>query len=282
VTSFDGAQRHERFGQAQLPAVLSRAHLAWCHAELGTFAKGITCGEEGIQIGEAIAHPASLITAYHNLGRLYLCKGDLPRALPLLERAVGLCQDANFPVMFPATAATLGAAYVMAGRIDDAVQLLTQAMEQATATKRGAGLARCSLSLGETQMLAGRLEESHALAERALTLAREHQERGYQVYALRLLGEIAARREPPERNQAEDYYHQALTLAEELGMRPLVAHCHLGLGTLYARTGQHKQARAALSTATDLHRAMDMTFWLPQVEAALTRVAHKKPWRSKR
>jgi predicted ATPase len=277
VTSFDGAQRRERFGQAQLPAVLSRAHLAWCHAELGTFAEGSTLGEEGIRIGEAVAHPASLITAYHNLGRLCLCKGDLPRALPLLERAVGLCQNTNFPVMFPATATTLGAAYTLAGRIDDAVLLLTQAIEQATTMKRGAGLARCRLSLGEAQMLAGRLEEARALAERALTLARQHQERGYQVYALRLLGEIAARRGPPAREQAADYYHQALTLADELGMRPLVAHCHLGLGTLYAKTGQHEQARAALSTATDLYRAMDMTFWLPQVEAAFARVAHKKP-----
>ena len=55
-------------------------------------------------------------------------------------------------------------------------------------------------------------------------------------------------------------------------MRPLVAHCHLGLGTLYAATGRAEQARAALTTAIDLYRAMDMTFWLPQAEAALAQV----------
>jgi Flp pilus assembly protein TadD len=55
-------------------------------------------------------------------------------------------------------------------------------------------------------------------------------------------------------------------------MRPLVAHCHLGLGTLYARTGQRQQARTALATAIDLYRAMDMTLWLPQAEAALAQV----------
>ena len=135
--------------------------------------------------------------------------------------------------------------------------------------------ALCRLSLGEAQLLAGRLEEAHALAERALALAREHQERGHQAYALRLLGEIAARREPPEVEPAEAHYHQALALAEELGMRPLQAHCHHGLGTLYATTGQREQARAALSTAIELYRAMDMTFWLPQTEAALAQVEER-------
>ena len=121
-------------------------------------------------------------------------------------------------------------------------------------------------------MLAGHLEEAHALAEHALALAREHQERGHQAYALRLLGEIAARREPPESDQAGDYYRQALALAEELGMRPLVAHCHLGLGKLYAKRGRRAEARADLSAAVELYRAMEMTFWLPQADAALAEV----------
>ena len=74
---------------------------------------------------------------------------------------------------------------------------------------------------------------------------------------------------PPEVEQAEAHYRQALALAEELGMRPLQAHCHRGLGTLYGRVGRAEQARAALSTAIALYRAMEMTFWLPQAEAAL-------------
>ena len=86
-------------------------------------------------------------------------------------------------------------------------------------------------------MLAGRLEEAHALAERALTLAREYQERGHQAYALRLLGEIAAHRDPPESELAEAHYRQALALAEELGMRPLAGALPPGLGTLYATDG---------------------------------------------
>jgi tetratricopeptide (TPR) repeat protein len=170
-------------------------------------------------------------------------------------------------------AVALGAAYILAGRVADAVSLLTQAMEQAAATERVDLQALCSLSLGEAQMLSGRLEEAHALAERALALAHAHQERGNQAYALRLLGDIAARRDPPENAPAGAHYRQALALAEALGMRPLVAHCHLGLGTLYAKIDQRDQARAELSAAIDLYSAMEMTFWLPQAEAALAQVA---------
>jgi class 3 adenylate cyclase len=70
----------------------------------------------------------------------------------------------------------------------------------------------------------------------------------------------------------EAHYQQALALAEELGMRPLVAHCHRGLGMLYATTAQHEQARAALSIAIELYRAMDMTFWLPQAQTGLAQM----------
>jgi tetratricopeptide (TPR) repeat protein len=134
---------------------------------------------------------------------------------------------------------------------------------------------RCRLSLGEAQMLAGRLEEAYGLADWVLTLAHDHQERGHQAYALRLLGEIAARREPPEIEPAEDHYRQARALADALGMRPLQAHCHLGLGTLYGKIGRMEQARTELSAAIALYRAMDMTFWLPQAEAALAQVKER-------
>jgi tetratricopeptide (TPR) repeat protein len=93
-----------------------------------------------------------------------------------------------------------------------------------------------------------------------------------EAYALHLLGEIAARRNPPEVASAEASYQQALALANELSMRPLQAHCHHSLGTLYSRVGREQQAHAALSTAIALYRAMGMTFWLPQAETALAQV----------
>jgi tetratricopeptide (TPR) repeat protein len=272
VASFEGARSHERFGRVMLPAVASRAWLAVCHAELGRFAEGIVLGDEGLRIAEAVAHPASLMGASWGIGLLAIRQGDLPRALPRLERAVGLCQDADLPAWFPQMAAALGAAYTLGGRVADAVSLLTQAQEQTITTATANWQAFCGLSLGEAQLRAGHLEEAHALAERTLALARERQERGHQAYALRLLGEIASRRDPPEGEPAVAHYHQALALAEELGMRPLQAHCRRGLGRLYGQTSQREQARAELSMAIDLYRAMDMTIWLSGAEASLAQV----------
>jgi tetratricopeptide (TPR) repeat protein len=126
--------------------------------------------------------------------------------------------------------------------------------------------------LGEAYLLAGRREDAIAHTERALTLSRAHKARGDEAYALQLLGALHAQGDAPAVEPAEAHYRQALALAEELGMRPLVAHCHRGLGTLYATLGQQEQARTELSAAIVLYRAMDMTFWLPQTEAALAQV----------
>jgi tetratricopeptide (TPR) repeat protein len=126
--------------------------------------------------------------------------------------------------------------------------------------------------LSEAYLLAGRLDEALHHAAQALDLARQYQQRGHQAWALWLLGESTARQVSPEGEPAASHYRQALTLAEELGMRPLQAHCHRGLGTLYAATGQREQACTELSAAVDLYQAMEMTFWLPETEAALAQV----------
>jgi tetratricopeptide (TPR) repeat protein len=272
MTSFEGAQRRERLGRIFLPAVSSRTWLAVCDAELGTFAEGRALGDEGLRIAKSEAHPASLMLASWATGLLALRQGDLPRAVPWLERAMSLCQEADLPIDFPRVAAPLVAAYTRAGRLTDAVPLRTQAMEQIMTMERADFQTLCRLFLGEAQVLAGRLGEAHTLAEDALTHARERQERGHEAYARHLLGEIAAQGEPVEHDQAGDDYCQALALAEELGMRPLQAHCRLGLGILYAKMGRQEQARTELDTAIDLYRAMDMTFWLPEAEAALAQV----------
>jgi tetratricopeptide (TPR) repeat protein len=169
----------------------------------------------------------------------------------------------------------LVAAYTLGGRVADAVPLFTQALEQTAVLARVDLQALCLLPLGEAHLLAGHLEEAHALAERTLAHTRAHQERGNQAYALHLLGEIAAHRAPPDVDAAAAHYRQALALADELGMRPLQAHCRRGLGTLYARRDQWEQARTELGAALDLYQAMAMTFWLPQVEAVLAQAEER-------
>ena len=226
-----------------------------------------------MRIAEAADHPYSRILAYWAVGFRYLRQGELPQAIPVLERALDLAQVTHIRIAVPWVAAPLGAAYAVAGRTAEALPLLEQAVEQAMAMHLMVDQALRIVWLGEAYLLAGRLDEAYAQAQHALEFSRAHKERGQEAYALRLLGEIHARHDPPEVEPAATHYRQALALAEELGMRPLQAHCHLGLGTLYAQTGRPEPARAALTAAIGLYRAMDMTFWLPQAEAALAQVS---------
>ena len=131
---------------------------------------------------------------------------------------------------------------------------------------------RSHVWLSEASLRLGRLDEALALALRGLEVCRAHAQQGDQAWTLRLLGEIHAHRQPPAVEPAEASYREALALALELGMGPLQAHCHRGLGTLYAKIGRHEQAHLELSTAVELYRAMEMTFWLPEVEAVLAQV----------
>ena len=199
-------------------------------------------------------------------------KATFPQAITVLERGLGVCQAGDVQLVLPWVASFLGYAYALSGRLAEALPLLEQAVEHCAATRAMIFYPLCVAHLGEAYLLAGRIEDASQQARHALERSRDLKQRGHEAYALRLLGEIAVQGQSPDAESAAAVYRQALTLADELGMRPLVAHCHLGLGTLYARTGRLELARAGLSAAMGPYRAMDMTFWLPQAQAVLAQL----------
>jgi tetratricopeptide (TPR) repeat protein len=271
LASREGALLRERFGLSALLSVLSRDMLARCLAETGVFTEGLAHGEDSLRIAEAVDHPNSLIQACYGLGNVSLRKGAFRQAILWLERGLEVCRVWDLPLLLYLVSSTLGYAYVLAGRVSDALPLLEQSVAtEAMGIMRGTGRVRIWLS--EAYLRLGRLDEALAVAERGLEFCRTHAQQGEQAWALRLLGEIHAHHHPPQAELAEAAYREALALAEELGMRPLQAHCHRGLGTLYAAAGQRVQARTELSTAIEIYTSMDMTFWLPQTEAALAQV----------
>jgi tetratricopeptide (TPR) repeat protein len=121
----------------------------------------------------------------------------------------------------------------------------------------------------EAYLFARRPVEAGEAAGRALELARTRGERGIEARARQLLGDVAALGEPAQASDAEGHYRAALGIAAELGMRPLIARCHFGLGKLHRRTGKREQAREHLTTAATMYREMDMRFWLEQAEAEM-------------
>jgi tetratricopeptide (TPR) repeat protein len=253
-------------------AVWPRSWLLVCFSQVGAFAEGRAMRADLLRLAEATAQPFHLAVATFGVGQLALRQGDLSQALAVCERGLAVCQSHDLRDWLPTLAARVGYAYALAGRLPEALTLLEQAVGQCEVMRGGALEAGYVIWLGEAYLLAGRLDEASTQAQRALEFSRAHQERGNEAYALRLLGEVVAQRHPPQGEQAEAHYRQALALAEALGMRPLQAHCHRSLGTLYAVTDQWEQARTELSTAIALYHGMDMTFWLPQTEAALVQV----------
>ena len=223
--------------------------------------------EEAGRVAREIDDPSSLVFADRSLGLVSLRRGDVVQAIPPLERSVELCRVVPVPALFDVSAAHLGYAYALSGRLPEGVALLEEALSDPAVT----GIANHPLFLaylGEAHLLAGRRDDALAVARRALDLARRQKERGNEAWVLRLLGEIAAQADPPDPESAQAHYSQALARADELGMRPLAAHCHLGLGKLYRRTGDGG-AQEHLTTATTMYREMDMGSWLGRAEAAV-------------
>jgi class 3 adenylate cyclase/tetratricopeptide (TPR) repeat protein len=269
VASLEDDLLQECFDLPGFASVLSRAWLAWSLSECGEFIEGMALAEEAGEIAESAAHPYSRSIACLGLGHLHLQRGELPQAITAFEGGLSWNQDADCAELFPLLAAPLGSAYALSVQIPVALPLLEQAVERATALHCLGLQTRRISRLGEAQLLAGRRDEAMVLARRALDLARAHKEQGHEAWALRLLGEIALHGTPPEVEQAEVAYRQAMALAKERRMRPLLAHCHLGLGTLYSRTGQARQAGAELSAATHLYQTLEMRFWLSRAETVL-------------
>jgi tetratricopeptide (TPR) repeat protein len=263
--TLQGYRREVGMITTSLGSVNSRGRLAWCLAELGEFAEATAHAEEAVRIASEADHLSSLLFSCRSLGFVFLRRGAILQAIPPLERAVELCR-VGARVFFDITAGHLGYAYALSGRLPEGVRL----MEEALADPDSTGTAFHPLLLAylaEAHLLAGRLDDATAVARRALDLAHRQKERGHEAWVLRLLGEIAAQADPPDVKSAEEHYRQALARADELGMRPLAAHCHLGLGRLYRRTGDLTKAREHLITATAMYREMDMGYWLQQAQA---------------
>jgi len=271
VSALEGARLHERSGQPGLPAVLSRAWRALCLAELGEFAEGLTLGREALRIAVEADHPYSIISAHVGLGGVQLARGDLDDALATLERGLTLCRRYDIPVQFRLIASELGCAYARAGRTAEAIPLLEQTASEEGARATMASRSLLIVRLAEAYLLAERRGEAMPLAARALGLARERKERGYEAWGLRLEAAIAASGPRPETAPAP--YRATMQLAAELQMRPLLAITHFEYGILCQQLGTMDCARSQLSAAALLFRFMEMRHWLERAEAILAGIS---------
>ena len=268
VALLHGDLSRDLFGLALLPAVYSRTLLAWSLAELGNFAEAAEFAREGITIAETVDHPYSLVFACLGLGTVHLRRGDFHEAITHLERAVRTCRTRDVPAVFALAASPLGSAYCLTGRADAALDLLKEGIEQAIAIGDPFGHWLRAAGRAEAYLLVGRAADALPLAQRGVDISKTVKGRGVMAWALRLMGEVAAAQTPPLVDEAEAAYREALTMAQEMGMRPLEARCRFGLGALYQRAARPVEAGAELAHAVEGLRALGMETWLARVEAA--------------
>ncbi len=269
MQSLHDQRTRERFGLVVSPAVMSRAQLARALAERGVFDEGDAHGNEAIRIAEALDHPFSVVVGCLDLAYLKSVRGELSQAARLLERAVAQCREWNITTHTPIAMASLGHVYAWSGRIGEGVSCLQKALTAYESAGIGFHHSLSVEQLGEAYLLADQVENARACADRAVMLARGRGERGNEAWALRLLGDIASHQARPDVATAGAHYGAAMSLASEHEMRPLTAHCHVGLGRLYRRTGKPEQAQEHLTTATAMYGEMGMTYWLEKLEKGM-------------
>jgi tetratricopeptide (TPR) repeat protein len=203
--------------------------------------------------------------AHNAAGYLHLRMGDWATARSEFELSIAAYRTGNIAVVLPGMVAA--SAWVLA-QVGEASEALARLREGEQLLERQAvrgAIPNPYQSLGRAALLLNRLDEAQSLGDRAVTHSPSHH--GVAAHARHLLGEIATHPDRFDAASGEVHYRKALALAEPRGMRPLVAHCHLGLGKLYGRTSKQDQAHEHLATATTMYREMDMRFWLEQAEA---------------
>jgi DNA-binding SARP family transcriptional activator/class 3 adenylate cyclase len=261
---------HETFGLGGPPSIWDRGCGMQALAELGRFSEAAGYEAEMMRLAASSERALTTSMALYSASALYVARGDWAEALTRIERWLAVARTGNF-VFYLAWGiafsvwplAQLGQAAEAERRLGESERLL----ERLAANGVRANLAWFYCLMGRAWLRLGRPGEAGRLGSRALELCAPQS--GFAAHAFHLFGEVAIHDGQFDAGRGEVYYRRALAVAEQRGMRPLVAHCNFGLGRLYRRTGKADQARHHLAAATTTYRETGMTYWLAQAEAEM-------------
>ncbi|MBI3628695.1 MAG: AAA family ATPase [Candidatus Rokubacteria bacterium] len=271
VESSDKDVAKQRLGLASVtPFTGSCGRLAECLSSLGDFDRAMEYGDRGLQAAQAAGYAPAEVTAHTNRARALMGRGDFATALAGCERALALAEAIGVRGFLRTRTETwYGWALGWVGRIEEALSYLERGIREHERVGLKTELAHSYICGADGQRLAGHLVAAKTLAQRGLGLATALGEAANEARALLTLADTLAVDEPPDADVARAHYQRAMALATELGMRPLVAHCHFGLGRLHRRAGEPEPAQEHLATARTMYRDMGMRFWLEKAEAEI-------------
>jgi class 3 adenylate cyclase/tetratricopeptide (TPR) repeat protein len=259
----DGPLRHQRIGTTGTGSVLWLGMLGASRGRLGNFPAAIDAAQKACLIADEVKRPYDIALAYWWAGFIQSHKGDVPAALQYLEYGFEVCRSSQVNFLVPVLSTTLGYTYALSGRTAEGIALLTKALGFSRASKFTYGEAWSSAYLGFAKLLDNDYEGMLDHARGVLELARKHKYRAIEVDALHLLGDVYRRGPAPDQDEAERHYLQAREMCLELGLRPELARCEIGLGQTLVQSGRQAEAERLFDSASQLCRSMGLV--LPDV-----------------
>ena len=261
---------YEYLGASAPASVYDRSWLIQSLAQVGRFADAIAYEAEVLRIAEPTQHPFTIGQAHRAAVTLHVLKGDWARARSLNEHWISVARAGNVLIQLPWAISSSAWVLAQLGEASDALDRLREG-EVLLARQASRELVVTSgwdyHALGRAHLLLGRLDDAQRLCELAVEYS-SHQH-AYTAHGIHLLGDIATHPDRFDAECGEAHYRKALTLAEMQGMRPLVAHCRLGLWKVYRRMGKNEEAEEHYATATAMYHEMDMRFWEKRAEAEI-------------
>ena len=264
-----GSAALDRHGLTSLPSVSARSFLAWGLSELGEFEEAKRWAREGVELAEQVKNYFSTVFINVCSGLAYLRQGEFETALNYLEKAYALTIDANLQAFSSFVGSSLGTAYLILDRSDDALPILEEAVKPENLDSSLVSSIYPITALSEAYRLIGQSAKALETAEEAIRIFRQTEERCFGAWALLVMAKIQFDNGSEKSEQAKQTCRQAKELAEELKMRPLLAHCSLELGKIYSKNGETEKSRLELQKAVDIFSSLGMKFWLPQAEGIL-------------
>lgn len=256
-------QSHDYLGMPAPPSVYDRGNLVIGLAELGRFEDAAPHEAEAIRLAELTQHPYTVGFACRTAAIRHLLLGDWSGARVRLDRALDALRTGHVPLPLPIVIAASAWVLAQLGEADEARHRLREG-ERLLGAQTAQGLVGHAgwayHALGRACLALGAPERATELARRALASSPCHP--GSAAHAHHLLGDVATQADSFDADDGETSYRRALEIAAPRGMRPLVAHCHLGLG----RLGRGRVARDHLAKAREMYAEMAMAFWVAQAE----------------
>ena len=255
LTGEDAFKQH---GLASLPGALSRSMLVLGMAELGSFDKIEEIGNEALEIAERVRNALTLAFVYNFLALSYLRLGEFKPAISLLEKCHELCHYSEVQSMYSVTVGSLGYAYLLAKEPQRALTLLEDGTKEDN-LRASFWPTHPLIILADVYRAADKVSEAAETVSRALKISDQRGERGFEAWALLVMAGI--KNAAQQHEEAINWNQRALQQASDLSMRPLVAHCHLGLAESYLHLGNEKQAQFENETALEMYQSLGMTYW---------------------